>query len=122
MGEMEFSKDGEAARGHDAGHEAWQSVRARLLADLGDEVFSCWFAGMKLESIEGGTVTHSVPSRFLKSWISTYYRDKLTALWQAESGQVRKIDVIVRTAIVAKVDVVGRAEPRETPIAPTPAP
>ena len=67
------------------GHaDAWAHVRGRLKADLGEEVFSCWFAGMNVEQIEGGTVWLSVPSRFLKTWISTHYRDKLAALWQAE--------------------------------------
>ncbi|SON53542.1 Chromosomal replication initiator protein DnaA [Hartmannibacter diazotrophicus] len=102
----------EAAAGNKA-KDAWACVRARLLSDLGDEVFSCWFAGMKLESIENGIVTHSVPSRFLKSWISTYYRDKLAELWKSESGQVRKIDVVVRTPIVGKVDVVARSAAKD---------
>lgn len=82
--------------------DVWARVRGRLKAELGDEVFSCWFANMNLEALEGGTVVLSVPSRFLKSWISTHYRDKLTALWQGENGGVRKIEVTVRSAILAR--------------------
>ncbi len=118
MGEAESSRH---ERGSRPAADVWQAVRARLLAELGEEVFSCWFAGMKVEAVEAGSVTHSVPSRFLKSWISTYYRDKLAALWQAESGVVRKIDVVVRTPIVGKVEVVGRTEPREGAATPAEA-
>ena len=38
---------------------AWARVRNRLKSDLGEEVFSCWFAGMNVEQIEGGTVVLS---------------------------------------------------------------
>jgi chromosomal replication initiator protein len=88
--------------------DAWVRVRGRLKAELGDEVFSCWFAGMNLEGVDGGTVVLSVPSRFLKSWIATHYRDKLTSLWQSESGAVRKIEVTVRSAIRARVETPAR--------------
>ncbi len=91
--------------------DAWARVKGRLKAELGDEVFSCWFAGMNLEAVEGGTVLLSVPSRFLKSWIATHYRDKLTALWQSESGTVRKIEVTVRSAMRARGDHTAKFVP-----------
>jgi chromosomal replication initiator protein len=91
---------------HDDG--AWARVRNRLKADLGDEVFSCWFAGMNVEQIEGGTVVLSVPSRFLKTWISTHYRDKLASLWQSEGPNFRKVEVTVRTAARARVETPAR--------------
>ncbi len=88
--------------------DAWARVRGRLKADLGDEVFSCWFAGMNVEQIEGGTVWLSVPSRFLKTWISTHYRDKLAGLWQAEGAAYRKVEVSVRSAMRARVETPAR--------------
>ncbi|WP_181700752.1 chromosomal replication initiator protein DnaA [Chthonobacter albigriseus] len=94
--------------------DAWTRVRNRLKAELGDEVFSCWFAGMNLEGLDGGTVMLSVPSRFLKSWIATHYRDRLTALWQSESGSVRKIEVTVRSAIRARTDGPTRYVPPQS--------
>lgn len=88
--------------------DAWARVLGRLKAELGEEVFSCWFANMNLEAIDGGTVVLSVPSRFLKSWIATHYRDRLTSLWQAEVDLVRKIEVTVRSAIRARVETPAR--------------
>lgn len=105
MMQAEASSVAVAASGHD---DAWAHVRNRLKADLGEEVFSCWFAGMNVEQIEGGTVLLSVPSRFLKTWISTHYRDKLAALWQAEGPAYRKVEVSVRTAMRAKVETPAR--------------
>lgn len=111
MLEAEAGSVAGAALGHT---DAWARVRGRLKADLGDEVFSCWFAGMNVEQIEGGTVLLSVPSRFLKTWISTHYRDKLAALWQAEGPAYRKVEVSVRTAMRAKVEAPARFAAPET--------
>lgn len=86
----------------------WARVRARLKADLGEEVFSCWFAGMNVEQIEGGMVVLSVPSRFLKTWISTHYRDKLASLWQSEGPAYRKVEVTVRSAVRARIEPLPR--------------
>jgi chromosomal replication initiator protein len=48
-------------------HEYWTRVRERLRVEVGDNVYSSWFARMDLEGIEGETVKLSVPTRFLKS-------------------------------------------------------
>lgn len=91
--------------------DAWTRVLGRLKAELGEEVFSCWFANMNLEQVDGGTVVLSVPSRFLKSWIATHYRDRLTSLWQNEEPLVRKIEVTVRSAIRARIETPARFAP-----------
>jgi chromosomal replication initiator protein len=108
MIDLEEANGGEPRRQRDS----WQRVRSRLRAELGEEVFSCWFAGMNLESSDQGTVVLSVPSRFLKSWISTHYRDKLTGVFQSETGLVRKIDVTVRSAVRPKAEVTSLASAR----------
>ncbi|WP_075216475.1 chromosomal replication initiator protein DnaA [Mongoliimonas terrestris] len=100
MLDADFGQEGDKPRHRDA----WSQVRGRLKAELGDEVFSSWFAGMNLEGLDGGTVVLSVPSRFLKSWIATHYRDLLTSIWQSQSPSVRKVEVTVRTAIRGRPD------------------
>ena len=49
--------------------ERWLRVKQRLRAEVGDDIFSSWFARMDLDSIEDNVVQLSVPTRFLKSWI-----------------------------------------------------
>ena len=53
--------------------ESWSRVKERLRAEVGDDVYSSWFARMDLEAIEEGAVRLSVPTRFLKSWIQSHY-------------------------------------------------
>src|ERR1041384_7093113 len=56
--------------------ERWTRVKARLRAEVGEDVFSSWFTRMELEGIEEDTVRLSVPTRFLRSWIQSHYAEK----------------------------------------------
>jgi len=78
---------------------AWERVRVRLQSELGEEVFSSWFARVSLEEAEAGIVRLSVPTLFLKGWIKSHYNDRLLQLWQEEIAAVRRIDVVQRSAL-----------------------
>jgi chromosomal replication initiator protein len=80
--------------------ECWVRVKARLRAEVGDDVFSSWFARMDLESLDDGAVRLSVPTRFLKSWIQSHYAERVLACWQAEQDDVGRIELIVRSAVL----------------------
>ena len=70
------SQDGEAVSQREI-QDAWDRVKRRLRAELGEDVFSSWFGRLELVSIVE-TVAHlSVPTRFLKSWIESHYLDRL---------------------------------------------
>ncbi len=80
--------------------DRWSRVRGRLRAEIGDDVYSSWFARMELEALEADTVRLSVPTRFLKSWIQSHYTEKVLACWQAEESKVGRIELTVRTAVL----------------------
>ena len=82
-----------------SGSEHWNRVKKRLRAELGDDVFSSWFARVDLEEHQDGTVRLSVPTRFLKQWIQNNYNDQLMGLWQRECDNVHRIELTVRSAI-----------------------
>ena len=80
------------------GHEEWDRIKKRLRAELGEDVFSSWFARVDLEAHNEGVVHLSVPTRFLKNWIQSKYRDRLLGLCQDEFGTVQQIEFSVRSA------------------------
>ncbi|EJW12037.1 Chromosomal replication initiator protein DnaA [Rhodovulum sp. PH10] len=80
--------------------ERWTRVKGRLRAEVGDDIYSSWFARMELESVESETVRLSVPTRFLKSWIQSHYAERVLACWQGEEPAVRRIDLSVRSAML----------------------
>ncbi|SCW78347.1 chromosomal replication initiator protein DnaA [Ancylobacter rudongensis] len=79
--------------------EAWDRVRRRLRAEVGEEVYSSWFPRIELDGIHDGFVRLSVPTRFLKTWIQQHYIERLVALWQ-EEGSADRVELIVRTAVM----------------------
>jgi chromosomal replication initiator protein len=101
--------------------ERWMRVKIRLRAEVGDDIFSSWFARMDLEGVEGDAVRFSVPTRFLKSWIQAHYAERLLACWKTEQCSVRRVEVVVRSAVLRssltkpKVEAAAEAlrEPRE---------
>jgi chromosomal replication initiator protein len=92
--------------------DRWSRVKERLRAEVGEDVFSSWFARMEVESIEGETVKLSVPTRFLKSWIQSHYAERLMACWQAEAPAIMRIELTVRSAVLKPM--VPKVKPVET--------
>ena len=87
---------GKAVKTSEQLDERWARVAARLRAELGEDVFSSWFARMAPESLDGGAIHLSVPTRFLKNWIRSHYHDRLLALWQQEVKGVTRLELSIR--------------------------
>jgi chromosomal replication initiator protein len=92
--------------------ELWSRVKGQLRGEIGEDIFQSWFARMELERIEGATVQLSVPTRFLKSWIQSHYMDRVLACWQSVMPEIRKIEVMVRSAVIRT------AAPKPKPASP----
>jgi chromosomal replication initiator protein len=80
--------------------ERWARVKNRLKAEVGEDIYSSWFARMDLEGIEGDSVRMSVPTRFLRSWIQSHYAEKVLQSWQAEENKIARIELAVRSAVI----------------------
>ena len=76
--------------------DGWQRVCRRLRSELGEDVFSSWFARIELEQIAGGQALLSVPTKFLKSWLQSHYNDKLLANIAGEWPDVAGLAIRLR--------------------------
>ena len=74
----------------------WDRVAQRLRAELGEDLYTSWFARMEAEDLDSGRLTVSVPTRFLKSWIESHYLSKLHKISEAELGPLDSMHVRVR--------------------------
>jgi chromosomal replication initiator protein len=95
--------------------DRWSRVKGRLKAEVGDDIFSSWFARMDLEAVENETVRLSVPTRFLKSWVQSHYSDRVLSCWQAEEGTVQRIELTVRSAVLRSNTAKPKPEAMEAP-------
>jgi chromosomal replication initiator protein len=80
--------------------ELWQRTKGRLRTEVGEDIFTSWFARMELDNIDGETVRLSVATRFLKTWTQSHYSEKILTCWQAELPAARRIDIAVRSAVI----------------------
>ena len=85
----------------DKAQDIWDRVKTRLRLELGEDVFSSWFARAELDAVDGGTVQISVPTRFLKSWIASHYQDRLIELWRMQDETALRVELRVRNAAFA---------------------
>jgi chromosomal replication initiator protein len=97
-------------------NECWSRVKGRLRAEVGEDVFSSWFARMELEGVETDTVRLSVPTRFLKSWIQSHYVERVLACWQSEEPGVRRVDLAVRSAVIRSISMAPKIQDVAEPV------
>ncbi len=69
-----------------------------MRAELGEAVFSAWFARLELDRIAEETAYLSVPTNFLKTWIQSHYVDRLTSTLSAEAPDVKRVVVGLRNS------------------------
>src|SRR5471030_2178463 len=73
----------------------WTSIRARLQVEVGEVEYRTWLRQMTLGNLDGDEITVTLPTRFLRDWVSTRYGNRLRALWQAENPHIRRVDIRV---------------------------
>ena len=96
--------------------ERWQRVKNRLRSELGDDVFTSWFARMELDAVDKGAVRLSVPTRFLRNWIQSHYSEKVLSNWQAEDSGIMRLELSVRSAAMRPVAVKPRSAETAMPV------
>ncbi len=78
--------------------ESWAAICRRLRAELGEAVFSSWFARLELESLNDQIAHLSVPTKFLKNWIQMHYADRILTAVAGEFHDVKQIVIGVRSS------------------------
>jgi chromosomal replication initiator protein len=91
-------EEGLTARRQQDQADIWARVKRRLRAELGEDVYTSWFARLEMDAVLDGCARLSVPTRFLKSWIEAHYQDRLLAIYRTEDTGVERIAVAVRGA------------------------
>jgi chromosomal replication initiator protein len=76
----------------------WARIRGRLRDEVGEVEYRTWLRQMTLQGIDGDEAVILLPTRFLRDWVNSHYGDRLRALWQAEDGAVRRVEIRVAQA------------------------
>ncbi len=85
----------------------WDRIRTRLQSEVGDGEYRSWLRHMTLAGLDGDEITVQLPNRFHRDWVREHYGARISALWQAENAAVRRVDIRVGLAAVARDDAGG---------------
>ena len=91
--------------------EAWKRTCRRLRAELGEDIFTSWFARLELHEVSAGTARLSVPTKFLKSWIHLHYTDRILAALAGEVTGIDRLVIEARSSILPGSQL-RRSDPR----------
>ncbi len=75
----------------------WDRVKTRLKQEFGESAFKSWVIPITATSMRDGEVELSVPTRFMRDWITTHYAERIRTLWAGENPGVRKVILKVET-------------------------
>ena len=76
--------------------ERWARIAQRLRAELGEDLFTSWFARMEADELQANVLMVSVPTRFLRSWIENHYLAKLHKIAETEFSGLKAVQLRVR--------------------------
>ena len=89
------------------GQDAWERVRARLLAEVGQATFASWLAPLTLVGVDGDQVTLGVGTRFLRDWVVSRFAHRIAALWSDERQGILSVRIVIHAGQPAA----GEGEP-----------
>lgn len=76
--------------------DMWNRVLARLKFALGESNFNSWIKPLRLESVEPGQITLSLPTRFMREWVMSNYISTIKECWAEEDHSIINVSLKLR--------------------------
>jgi len=77
-------------------NKIWSELKPRLRTHFSEKTYESWLKFLELEELNNGRIYLSVPTRFLRDWITNRYLDQLLKLWQESMPGVFSLEVLVK--------------------------
>ena len=84
--------------------DLWLLVLKKLNNEFGNEIFNSWIKNIKVQSIEDDILYFSVPTRFIRDWITSHYLDKIIFFLNAENPNIRRVKISIDNMLAANQD------------------
>ncbi len=73
--------------------QVWPLVQQKLRDNLGEATYNSWLSKLKIVERTSTTVSLSAPTKFIREWIITHYRDIIKNIWQEFEFNILNIDI-----------------------------
>ena len=81
--------------------DLWHIVLKKLNNEFGNEIFNSWIKNIKVKSIDDDILYFSVPTRFIRDWITSHYLDKIIFFLNAENPNIRRVKISIDNMLSA---------------------
>ena len=71
---------------------SWEQVQEDLKTKFGREVFESWLKKMNLLEINSDNLLISVPTRFIRDWITSRYLDNVLQVIKSHNKKISRIE------------------------------
>ena len=84
--------------------DLWLLVLKKLNNEFGNEIFNSWIKNIKVQSVQDDILYFSVPTRFIRDWITSHYLDKIIFFLNAENPNIRRVKISIDNMLAANQD------------------
>ena len=90
--------------------DLWLCVLKKLNDELGNEIFNSWIKNIKVRSIEDDILFFSVPTRFIRDWITSHYLDKIIYFLNLENPNIKRVKISIDNMLAPTTNEIDTAK------------
>ncbi len=87
--------------------DQWGNVLKKLNNEYGNEIFNSWIKNIKIQSQEGEVLYFSVPTRFIRDWITSHYLDKIIFFLNTENPDIKRVKINIDNSLSSSTHQIG---------------
>jgi len=77
--------------------DQWGQICGQLKTEFGETAYDSWLKPLTLGSFSDGIMNICVPTRFMKSWVITYYSERIRKIWENKNPNIKSINFVVKS-------------------------
>ena len=83
--------------------DQWNSVLKKLNAEYGNEIFNSWIKNISIKNLENDIIYFTVPTRFIRDWITSHYLDKIIYFLNQENPCIKRVKISIDNALTSNM-------------------
>ena len=83
--------------------DQWNSVLKKLNVEYGNEIFNSWIKNIRIKNLDEDILYFTVPTRFIRDWITSHYLDKIIYFLNQENPQVKRVKINIDNSLTANM-------------------
>ena len=98
--QQDFNK---AQTSHTTLKDQWNTVLKKLNREYGNEVFNSWIKNIAVRNLDEDILYFTVPTRFIRDWITSHYLDKIIYFLNQENSQIKRVKINIDNTLTANM-------------------